>query len=329
MQCVRGKIEASLDHVRSGVRIISEAQNNNRQNALSKNNLAFSKKPLVPLELLTVQFVRLDTQLNQVCPSRFDPLSLLEPVDEEVPGFGPILPTVFSSLEEARNSLDYLANEAIHFDRQFQSLEDEVDRQALHARFAQWKSAYFAFMRLNESSLDAENMASAHCLRINQIITSLLLHNATVQENESVWTTFPDETCEIVERATAISKLTGTNDGARSKRSGTALGKVPDDRAQHFASFILYTAIIAALIEVAWEHHDSSVRSAAVGLLQTQHRTDEVWDETVIAAIEETIKRVDEDGSRGIDRLEDLCEWRRLHDCQTNMYGHPRDRRVM
>jgi len=93
-----------MSHIEAGVKIILETRS--EDSPVSKLS---SKKEstFAPLSALSLIFIRLDSQIYQMGPRARRRLTSPK-FDDEAAGYQPDIPPVFFSLEEARNSLDYI-----------------------------------------------------------------------------------------------------------------------------------------------------------------------------------------------------------------------------
>ncbi|KAN0102094.1 hypothetical protein V8E51_012604 [Hyaloscypha variabilis] len=101
-ETLRGHHSAALKHVDAGIKIISELSSTQ-----SPSNLSVSANPYTPLSTLNRLFIRLETQAGTVTFGRKRRL-ISSPYDLGPEGFGSEIPSTFTSLEQARNALEYI-----------------------------------------------------------------------------------------------------------------------------------------------------------------------------------------------------------------------------
>src|SRR5690348_10446775 len=108
MQILLGHHGAAITHIESGAKILLEGKAKKDYGGASNSVLTESSAVYVPLSTLRLVFVRLDIQASQILSRR--PLYLRQESTDKDSGFHPDIPTLFSNLEQARNSMDYLRN---------------------------------------------------------------------------------------------------------------------------------------------------------------------------------------------------------------------------
>ena len=98
-ETLRGHHSAALKHVDAGIKIISELS--------SSSSLSISTNPYTPLSTLNRLFIRLETQAGTVTFGRKRQL-VSSAQDFGLEGYGADIPCTFTSLEQARNALEYI-----------------------------------------------------------------------------------------------------------------------------------------------------------------------------------------------------------------------------
>ena len=111
---MRGHHGSAIAHMQSGIDIIADMQKSETPGRAldAMEALAEPRIPLIPLDALRTHFVRIDSQVCELVGTSGH--MILRPAQDRLPGFGPMLPGKFSSIAEARNSFDYLYNNAMH-----------------------------------------------------------------------------------------------------------------------------------------------------------------------------------------------------------------------
>ncbi len=142
-------------------------------------------------------------------------------------GFGPHVPSEFTSLEQARNSLDYHWNNCIDF---FLKVENnhcyhdstgiggqgpldalktvETVRQEHFDVYERWSSAFQAFLEKHEKSLDSRSLQAVRTLEISHSFAMIFLNVSTVNvlNDETAWDRHTENYEYIVNLAALIIK---------------------------------------------------------------------------------------------------------------------------
>ncbi|KAE9369801.1 hypothetical protein N431DRAFT_493541 [Stipitochalara longipes BDJ] len=101
-ETLRGHHSAALKHVDAGIKIISELSSTQ-----SSSSLSISPNPYTPLSTLNRLFIRLETQAGTITFGRKRQL-VSSPHDFGSDGYGAEMPCTFTSIEQARNALEYI-----------------------------------------------------------------------------------------------------------------------------------------------------------------------------------------------------------------------------
>ena len=241
-------------------------------------------------------------------------MSLKKHPRETEKGFCPELPAAFSSLVQARNSLDYHWNTRLEF---FDDLESniaspvvesqrpldalgttEAARQLMFSVVDRWLVAYQAFMQKHGRSLDGRELQAARTLEISHSLAVIFLTVRTTYSNNDItaWDWFTRDFEHIVELATLILKC--TNGDKLTKNRG------PD--------FTLDMSIVAPLFVVASKCRHPIIRRKAVALLYAAPRQEGIWDSVLAAHVAERLIGIEEAGLGNVDRCEDVPDWARI-----------------
>ena len=318
-QTLRGHHGSALSHITSGVKILSEVRTS-EDGIATHRSLTVSKNPYVGLANLEVLFNRLNTQVAQVgslksqpsakprpllaylaylliCPQLIGcaPMTLTERDQQEVPGFGPEIPAIYSSLEEARNGLEWHWTSCIqylnHFDyepelesRQEVLEQHPMDDERLKHRdtMERWLKSFHAFLKQKGRALSPKNLRAARTLEISQRFATIFLdmREPDSLDDERVWDDFEDRMDEINILASLIVKST-CFDPMTQKRG-------PD--------FSLDMNIIAPLFAVAHRCRNPGIRRQAVSTLYTAPRQEGIWDSILTARVAERLIHIEEEG---------------------------------
>ena len=195
-------------------------------------------------------------------------------------GFCPNIPTIFISLEQARNSLDYQWNSCIQFLNRVQGDCDaksrgsishepldvvqttEMTRKEMFNTFQRWLVAFRAFMQSHGRSLDSKGFQAARSLELSYCIATIFLDFSSVQmvHDETIWDSFTKRFEQIVDLATSIVESSSC-DKSTQKRG---------------ADFSLDMHTVGPLYAVAHRCRHPTIRRKAVSLLYAAPRQEGV-----------------------------------------------------
>lgn len=235
-------------------------------------------------------------------------------------GFGPQIPAVFTSLEQARNSLDYHWNGFIDFlnelenNNRYQKSSEtrgqepldalgktEAVRQEYFDVFERWLVSFQALLQNHGKSLDSRGLQAARTLEISHSLAMIYL-NVTVNvfSDETAWDRFTEHFERVVTLAALI--IRSSNCDKFTKKRG------PD--------FTLDMNIVAPLYAVAHKCRHPVIRRKAVSLLYAGPRQEGVWDSILTARVAERLIRIEEAGLGNVTRCEDVPDWARISDVE-------------
>lgn len=233
-----------------------------------------------------------------------------EPSDN-APGFCAKVPTAFSSLEEARNSMDYQWNTCLRLIgdmeryRTYEQLKVadpdlEVRRQFFSDIVKEWLSAFQAFLQKRGKSLDNKSLQAARTLEITHCFCKIYLELSTVNvmTDETAWDRFTPDHEHIVELASLIVKSNASEH--ISQKQGP--------------EFCLDVNIVPPLYGVAHRCRDPVVRRKAISVLYAAPRQEGVWDSVLTARVAEKVMDIEEEGLGNVTCAADVPDWARLSD---------------
>lgn len=311
--------------------------------------LKASPHPFVDLQDLEILFNRLDAQAAQAClcslpltsssyPQRLSyqqidypliaeqmigtpPMLLRERSRDIEKGFCPEIPAVFTSLEQARNSLDYYWNSCIKFlinlennhcspKRSTTRVQAPVDglrntemvRQEYFDVCERWLLAFRAFLRKSGNSLDSRGLQAARTLEISHGFAMIYLNAGTVNvfNDETVWDRFTTHYERVVDLAALITE-------------SSTCEKVTERRPPDFN---LDMSIVAPLYAVASRCRHPVIRRKAVSLLYAAPRQEGIWDSILTARVAERLINIEEAGLGNVTCCEDVPDWARISDVE-------------
>ncbi|KAL9631285.1 MAG: hypothetical protein Q9164_005975 [Protoblastenia rupestris] len=213
-------------------------------------------------------------------------------------GLCPEIPTVFSSLEEARNSLDYHWNGCIRVcnrENVRQLTGSEADRQRYLKVFRDWRIAFEAFLK--ENVLDARSMQGARVLQMSQAFAIVSVHtlSGTRIFDETEW----DHYLHDFDRIVTLAEETSSNIDF-------------SDDSQTRPLFFLDMNLVMPLYAVAHKCRDPSIRRRAVSLLKSSPRQEGIWDSILAARAAEKIISIEENGLGVVQSCHDVPESSRI-----------------
>ena len=243
-------------------------------------------------------------------------------------GFCPNIPTIFVSLEQARNSLDYQWNSCIRFLNKVESDWDpksrgpishgplnvdkttEMVRQEMFKSFQRWLVAFRAFMQSHGRSLDNRGLQAARSLEISYCMATMFIDVSIVQtaHDETIWNGFTERFEQVVDLATFIVE-------------SSSCDKFTQNRG---AEFSLDMHTVAPLYAVAHRCRHPIVRRKAVSLLYAAPRQEGVWDSVLTARVAERLIGIEESGLGNVTCCEDVPDWARVSDVHVNFDLHER-----
>ena len=235
-------------------------------------------------------------------------------------GFCSEIPTAFTSLEQARNSLDYHWNRWIRFlnelEKNWQAKSPllrgqgpldalratEAVRQACFDTCEKWLVAFQAFLQKYGNSVDSKGLSAARTLQISHSSAMIFLNASTVNavSDETVWDRFTEQYEHILNLAALIIKSSDCD--KLTKIQG------PD--------FTLDMHLVAPLYVVAHKCRHPVLRRKAVSLLYAAPRQEGIWDSNLTARAAERLIGIEEDGLGNVTCCEDVPDWARISDVE-------------
>lgn len=236
-------------------------------------------------------------------------------------GFCPEIPAAFTSLEQARNSLDYRWNSCIEFLNELENEQCypkgtgvrnqgpldvlntlETVRQDCFDVCERWLVAFRAFLQRHGDSLDSRGSQAARTLEVSHGVAMIYLNvsNVNVYHDETAWDRLTEHYERVVDLAALIIKST-TSDKSTIRRG-------PD--------FTLDMNIVAPLYAVAHKCRHPVIRRKAVSLLYAAPRQEGIWDSILTARVAERLIGIEEAGLGNVTRCEDVPDWARISDVE-------------
>ena len=236
-------------------------------------------------------------------------------------GFCPEIPPAFSSLEQARNSLDYHWNgctELLHeIERKAQEFKTTGDedhrpfdvlrtmgtvRQDIFDILERWLVSFQTFLRATGSSIDSRGLQAAQILEMSHSTAMLYLNFSTVSafNDEMAWDKFTENFEHLVNLAAPIIESytydTSTLNGG--------------------PGFTMDMSTVGPLYIVAHRCRHPAIRRKAVSLLYAAPRQEGLWDSITSARVAERLISIEESGLGNVTRSEDVPDWARISDVE-------------
>lgn len=316
-----------MSHIRSGVKILSEVDAN-EYGERCHGALTRAKHPYVELPTLELMFNRLDAGASRVSAllpqmvfqmliSRHTmkmiksrPMLLKSNWADREPGFRAEVPEAFSSLDEARNSMDYFWNACVTFLDDIEkhpgnmenvsAVQSEIDSKLLLFSTVgeKWFAAFQAFLQNKGKLLDSRGLRAARALEINHSLWTMFLEigNFDAIVNETAWDKFTGYFTKIIELASLIVKPCSRDEITR----------------LHEPEFSLDTTIVSPLYVVAHRCRDPVIRRKAVTILYASPRQEGVWDSFLTARAVERLINIEEEGLGPVACAQDVPDWARI-----------------
>ncbi|KAL9047406.1 MAG: hypothetical protein Q9206_006810 [Seirophora lacunosa] len=308
-ETLRGHHGSALSHIESGVKILSQIDEDERQSPKGTQ----PSQLCVPRECLDVVFARLDMQRVQLLGTRIMDVPLVK--KDTHPGFTADIPPQFHSLEEARNSLEYQWNLCLRqiinfehaevFERGDESREhrDAYDRDRRHHKkqCERWISAFQAFLDTNVDKIDSKAMQGAMVLKMNACVTAMHI-GVNAYDILHLQTSWDDQLPiyeELIDMATVIFDAQDTSTGREHRVK-------PIFQMDH--------SMIGNLFGIVHRCRDPYLRRRAIALLYKVPRQEGIWNSQLTARCAERIMNIEEAGLGVVTCAADIPDWARISD---------------
>lgn len=298
LQILFGHHGTAIKHIESGAKILLEGKEKKDDGHASNSALTETSIAYVPLSTLSLVFVRLDIQASQILSRR--PLYLRQESTDKASGLHPDIPTSFSSLEQARNAMDYLRNCVMRSLEHITQAEEifppshepsDIDRRACAVRLQQWSAAFEAFLRTHGHELTMLGQQGVRLLKIQRIMAgmNLDLEDLDVKWTETAYDSYMLEFEAIISLASSIIQT--------SKQT---------------FRFSLEPGLVPALYYVVSKCRHATIRRKALSLLSMAPRQEGVWDSLLVARVMERYIEIEEDGLGELTDASDIPDGNRL-----------------
>ena len=242
-------------------------------------------------------------------------------------GFGPHIPTYFTSLQEAQNSFCYHQNRCLKKTYDLDTavlrrnpasllVEDAYLDSYIHCRDAIreilhcWSSAFEAFLVKSSATMDSKALQGAAVLKINHRVASLNIkfNKQSKLQDPTNWDPYTRECAEIVDLVTLVLNM--NKNGPESSRSRSPL-------------FSMDMNTVFPLFNIAHRCRDPTIRRRAIALLYSPPRQEGLWHSVITARVAERMMTMEEAGLGEVKSCNDVPEENRLAgiDVQFDLQG--------
>ena len=214
-------------------------------------------------------------------------------------GFGPSIPSSFSSLDEARNSLDFQWNSCLASLGNNEGTERLMATNKYHKIFQQWSASFHSFLGQSTLNLDSRDLKAAAVLSISRRFAARYFdRNMMAFSGEQlIWDKYRTDHEEIVSLAAIILGVSDSD-----TPTSSSLGPS--------SSFDM--GIIAPLYSVAHRCRDPRIRRKAISLLYAASRQEGIWNSNLTARVAERLMEIEEAGLGDVRSCDDVPKWARI-----------------
>ncbi|KAL3421708.1 C6 zinc finger domain protein [Phlyctema vagabunda] len=244
--------DSTFRHLKAGLSILRQWQD---ANLTSGRKLVNPEEKFIE-ENLAHLFTRLDIQATSFVEDRPPQLSM----SHRFPGAGPDMPSIFCSMEEARDWLDVTR----YWFYNVRSTKTWTENSETSLKLCQqWGTAFDAYMRRSSKQMRSAQIRAASMLKIIHLLTSILTGTqmSMVREHYEPYNAQFENIASLA--ASLIEASSGGNDAAPA-----ACG----------FRFSFDMGVIAPLYFVATSAYAVPTRLRAIALLRKTTRREGIWD---------------------------------------------------
>lgn len=221
--------------------------------------------------------------------------------DQEL-GFCPDIPKSFTSLEEARNSLNFHWNGCLRAQEPEMTTESRLAMtREYNEKFGSWLAAFNAFLKQSAANLNSRDLKGAAVLSLSHRFAAIHFdkHLMAFSTEQTGWDKYIAEHEEMVSLAATIHESSVSTAGASS-------GYAP--------CFSLDMNFIPPLYSVAHRCRDPIIRRKAISLLYAVQRQEGIWNSILTARVAQRLMEIEEAGLGDVRSCKDVPEWARISD---------------
>ncbi|WPG99354.1 Hypothetical protein R9X50_00216800 [Acrodontium crateriforme] len=292
IEFLRGDSDPALKHFQAGMNIALASLAKAETKSMMTTSVQRMREHMLPffnrLELLSTLF-------GNDAPWTY-PVELVESV-----------PSVFMSLNEARNSLVHLMNLSLRFIRYVKYrkydrrvLPDDLSRRdALLEKLAAWKSTFSLLML--SGTLSSRDLNASKILLVHHIVSRIWLDVSI----------FPEECAHDVHMPDFENMIKLAEDVR-------ANSEVPEQLKNRPSSFLFDMEVVSPLYFVAMKCRQPQLRRRTIALLRNMARREGLWDSKMAAAVAERSMEIEEEHLTTLDGSELPLENHRLQNAHIN-----------
>ncbi|KAK0101749.1 hypothetical protein ONS95_006901 [Cadophora gregata] len=321
---LRGEYAMALSHINGGVKIIEEiaqtsstpiSPDNSESSTPSPpvGSLEISQTPYVPLSTLSLIFIEFDVQASGLVSNRTRALSARK-FDMPSSGYGPDIPTLFKSVDEACLALDYIRTHGIRMlDAALRKknppdlAEMRVTLDLIHSfssiRLKQWSQAFEAFLTRNPHSVNDRGVLMLKMHRVFMGVNTAIGRMGLIAD-ETIFDQFLPQFKIVVELCEKIVAVEAVMDRPR-------------------PIFCLDTGIVICLFAVISKCRDGETRWKAHDLMTRTDRQEGLYHSRLAGLVAKRIIEIEEEGLVQPVSFADLPNSKRLAGVEVEFdYGH-------
>ncbi|KIM98651.1 hypothetical protein OIDMADRAFT_74156, partial [Oidiodendron maius Zn] len=285
-EMMRGSYGTAISHIDSGVKIISELQPSNKPT----ETWSVSTIPYAEPSVLHPIFIRLDRQVSEIASGRKRVL-LDQILEDKAAGYHEDIPLVFSSLEQARNSLEHIRTFEMRFVRSAtsqpsfsdpvkRSLMLDISRSLSFIHLQKWSTAFNSFIQ-NTTDFDVASQEAIHVLKMHRLVMgiAMVVDGERSYADPTIWDQNKPQFESIISHATSVYEL---------------YIRSCEKEGRKRTIFYLDSGINYPLFFVAAACRDGAIRWKAIELLKAMNRQEGLSNSLLSAKIVEHMASIEE-----------------------------------
>ncbi|KAM0721936.1 hypothetical protein Q7P37_002861 [Cladosporium fusiforme] len=273
VEFLRGDDDAALRHFKGGMAIITNIVNQAESSTVSRLTIDRINSTIMPffnrLEMLYTLFGN-DASWSY-------PVTLPTSI-----------PTTFTSMGQARDSIVHLMNLSLRFVRSTSAIKYSPapiastslnEQAALLNQIHLWHSRFSTYQVAHATQTTPSDVYAANVLEIQRLIAHTWV-SVSLNPLEST------HDAHIAAYTTAVSLA----------EQLSTIAATPSERARYSNTFILDMELVGPIHWVSIKCRDAAVRRRAIAVQRSTHRREGIWDSKMTAAVAERIMAAEEAG---------------------------------
>ncbi|KAH7126482.1 hypothetical protein B0J13DRAFT_484013 [Dactylonectria estremocensis] len=318
LEFLRGRYKTAQTHLQNGLRLIEESGCNDR--TTEKAGVVGKSSSRGVNEGILETFSRIQVQvglLGHFSQAFMNPLLESETTID-----------AFGSVEEARESLDRLLNEALQLTENFHRDQAEQSggchsplsshRRKLRARLDDWNSAYSLSTTTIDTTMPFVDRFSYKLLRSYYTMAVIMVDSTADYSSEMVFDEYTNEFASIVSQAEGLR---------RAVLSNPVLDDLPARHSSKHQS-IADMGWIPPLYYTALKCRVRRLRLQAIGILKSLPHREGIWDAGIVACIAEKVMAIEEGRSFYPAELHDFYHQEYSDACNDTLKTVPESNRI-